>query len=255
MDFTFGIITAGEADSYIQTTVIQIRKQKIPNYEIIIVGKTDVSGSDILNIPFDETVKKGWITRKKNRIAQTARYETIVFMHDYVTICDGWYEGFLKYGNTFQVCTNPIKSLDGSRFCDYTIFHSFNYFFGPNKGLLPYTYTPKESINRIVYMPGNYYVIKRQIALDIPLNEKLCHFDGEDVYFSFELAINNIMMTCNPYSECRLLKQKEAIITEELTQNDIQSLEENPDDFYLMILHKNIKRQVDYLRTIGVSVI
>jgi hypothetical protein len=68
MDFTFGIITGGNSDDNIQIMVDSIRGQEIPNYEIIIVGKTNIKGEDITSIPFDETIKNIWHTKKKNLI-------------------------------------------------------------------------------------------------------------------------------------------------------------------------------------------
>lgn len=208
MDFTFGIITAGGADSYIQTTVSQIRKQQIPNYEIIIVGQTDVSGSDIINIPFDESIKKGWITRKKNIIAQTARYDTIVFMHDYVSIDDDWYKGFLQFGSNFDICTNRIIKKNGERFYDLIFFHSFGIIPFNNKFLVPYDCTLRSNIKRLIYMPGYFYVVKRTIALQFPLDETLVHNMGEDILFTFQLILNDFDVSFNTYSKSHLLKEK-----------------------------------------------
>jgi glycosyltransferase involved in cell wall biosynthesis len=52
MNFSFGIITGGNSDNYIQTIIDSIRNQTIPLYEIIIIGQTDISGSNITNINF-----------------------------------------------------------------------------------------------------------------------------------------------------------------------------------------------------------
>ena len=82
MNFTFGIITElGVWDGVIESIV----SQNIPNYEIIVVGGKSPS-SNVKHIPFDETYKKDWITRKKNIITSEARYTNIVYMHDYYSL-------------------------------------------------------------------------------------------------------------------------------------------------------------------------
>jgi tRNA A37 methylthiotransferase MiaB len=76
MDFTFGIITTGK-DEYIQKIVDSIHSQKIPHYEIIVVGKCNIKDPYLYNVPFDEKCRKAWITKKKNIICKMAKYENI----------------------------------------------------------------------------------------------------------------------------------------------------------------------------------
>jgi hypothetical protein len=102
MDFTFGIITNGDNDNFITQIIESIIKNNIPNYEIIIVGNTKIKRTDKIDIfYFNENIKSGWITRKKNIVVRNAKYENIVLMHDYVKLGDNWYEGFLKFGDDY----------------------------------------------------------------------------------------------------------------------------------------------------------
>jgi len=203
LDFTFGIITAGS--DYIQRIVDSIRSQNIPNYEIIIVGKTSISGNNIITIPFDESIKKGWITKKKNIISQNAKYENIVFLHDYYELTEGWYEGFKKFGNGFQICINKITNLHGARFRDYVLFKGI---LPIETTLLPYSHRLSPKLSKLAYISGGYYVVKRNIALKFPLLETLSWNQGEDVIFSHTLSRNNIIFECNQYSSVHLLKEK-----------------------------------------------
>jgi hypothetical protein len=57
-------------------------------------------------VPFDETIKQGWITRKKNIITSLAQYENIVYMHDYIRLEEDWYKGQLESGNNFKIRMN-----------------------------------------------------------------------------------------------------------------------------------------------------
>ena len=64
MKFTFGIIT-GNAGQQIHDIIDSIEKQEIPEYEIIIVGSSDIIRNHTTNIPFDESIKNAWITKKR----------------------------------------------------------------------------------------------------------------------------------------------------------------------------------------------
>ena len=138
MNFTFGITTYANNDQRdftwrerMRMMCDSIRKQNIPNYEIIIAGGPFVkegrhSGSlhnksDIVHVPFDEEATPdiplrnsdgkdvdwfyeqnniktgGWITKKKNLMVEKAKYENMVIMHDYCALMPGWQEGQLKY--------------------------------------------------------------------------------------------------------------------------------------------------------------
>ena len=41
-----------------------------------------------------------------------SKFENIVYLHDYVYLDKSWYEGFLKYGNNFEVVVNRIINFD-----------------------------------------------------------------------------------------------------------------------------------------------
>ena len=222
MDFTFGIITSGGSDYYIDKMINSIIQNNIPNYEIIIVGATKIEKTDKVSIiEFDENIKAGWITRKKNIIAKNAKYENIVLLHDYIELGNNWYSGFLKFGNNFDWCITKIINEDGTRFRDYTLFPMevdyLNIFYAPGKDidnyfndhcLLPYSFVNNINTNKYMYISGSYYVIKKDIATKHLLDENLVHGRGEDVEYSKRLHLNGIIIKCNHYSEVYLLKQK-----------------------------------------------
>ncbi len=224
MDFTFGIITDGKNDEFIRLIIQSIENNHIPVYEVIIVGNTKIEpGYNIKCIPFDETIKPAWITRKKNMIARTAKYDNIVMMHDYITLAPDWYTGFLKYGSNYDWCVNKIVNTDGTRFRDYTLFtmatlvndKENTLFYSPadlihpyfyKHGLLPYDFENTVETNVFMYISGAYYVIKRDVALKYPLDERLVHGNAEDIEYSRRLHKNGIIIKCNKYSTVHLLK-------------------------------------------------
>ena len=221
MDFTFGIITTGDNDDFIKIIIESIKQNNIPNYEIIIVGNTCIQNTDIITIiNFDEKIKHGWITRKKNIIIEKSKYENIVLLHDYVKFNPDWYTGFLKFGDNYDLCINPIKNTYGNRFRDYTLFPStvdyLNIDYSPvdidpyfaEYCLLPYDFENDIKTNKYMYISGAYYVIKKHIANKFLLDENLCHSQSEDVEYSKRLHNNGIFIKCNKYSSVSLLKYK-----------------------------------------------
>jgi predicted transcriptional regulator len=233
MEFTFGIITNGSCDNYIQEIIKSIEKNEIPIYEIIIVGNTRIeSTKNIQTFVFDEGMKENWITRKKNIIVEQAKYENIVLLHDYVKINDGWYKGFLKFGSNYDWCITPICNLNGNRFRDYTLFpHKvdfLNLHYSPvdidnyfnNACLLPYDFVNNEKTNKYMYISGAYYIIKKNIASKHVLDETLVHYGGEDVEYSKRLHENGIIIKCNQWSSVSFMKEKESTYWENLINDE-----------------------------------
>ena len=225
MDFTFGIITDGKSDNFIKLIIQSIINNNIPNYEIIIIGNTNIIPNDkIMIFKFNENIKSGWITRKKNIISLNAKYDNIVMLHDYVIFNNDWYKGFLDYGNDFDWCITKIFNNNGIRYRDYTLFPykvdylNINYSPGDdidnyfnNNCLLPYDFINNIKTNKYMYITGAYYVIKKNIATKFLLDEELVHCKGEDVEYSKRLHENNIIIKLNKFSSVTLLKYKESI--------------------------------------------
>ena len=210
MEFTFGIITSGNNFENISKTIESIKNQSIENYEIIIVGGDNIFKSvDVLHYPFDDTLKNGWITKKKNIIISKAKYENIVFMHDYIVFHKNWYKGFLKFGNDFDIAMNKIYNKDNKRFRDWCLWTNNDNFVddivNPElKCLLPYEV---ENLNEFMYISGTYWVAKRKVMEENPLNENLLWGQGEDVEWSKRVR-KQYAYKMNKHSKVLLLKQK-----------------------------------------------
>ena len=207
MDFTFGIITTTNQEDNILKIIKSIEKQKIDNYEIIIVGDCNLERKNTTVILFDENVKNMWITRKKNIISEKAKYENVVYLHDYIVFEDGWYGGHLKKGNDFEVRMDKIINLDNTRFRDWVIWpHNNNEMDGfiGRDCLIPYDLT---HLSKYMYISGSYWVSKKKFMMDNPLNEILGWGDGEDVEWSIRIR-EKIKFDMNERSCVKLLKYK-----------------------------------------------
>jgi len=211
MEFSFGIITA--SSKQVLKIIESIESMSIPKekYEIIVVGgenKYD-NFSKVVHIPFDENSKPMWITRKKNEITKNAKYENIVYLHDYFFFDPMWYKEFLVFGNDWDVCMNSIMN-DGARYRDWCFFPGFlqnfpatqkkkDELFGGGCFLLPYGVLNKH-LYKYMYISGGYWVSKKRIMTKYPLDESLLWGQGEDVKWCKEIFSNEISYKVNSKS-------------------------------------------------------
>lgn len=210
MKFTFGIITSGHSDKLIES--IRTIKQTCPcdKHEVIVVGGNDIQIQGVNHIQFDETIKNGWISKKKNIITQNANYDNIVYMHDYYSLDVNWYDGFVEFGDSWDICMNMILNIDNTRFRDWCIWDDPKYCFtthGHRAFLAPYSYDKCE----YMYISGGYWVAKKHVMLEEPINEDFCWGQGEDVEWS-KRTLNKYKYKINLLSATKLLKSKETIL-------------------------------------------
>jgi hypothetical protein len=212
MNFSFGIVTDGNSEENLNKIITSIRQLQIPNYEIIIIGGSIIVGPDISHHKFNESEKPGWITRKKNLITEFAKYENIVFLHDYLIFDSNWYSGYLRYGNDFNICMNRIENTDHSRFGDWLIWHKNNNFMDEiiraNNGngvcLIPYELT---HLTPFMYISGTYWVAKKYFMKNFPLDETRVWGEGEDLEWSARVR-QVTPFKINQFSTVRSIKQK-----------------------------------------------
>lgn len=227
MNFTFGIVTTNPSSDNVVQVLYSIEQQNIPDdkYEVIIVGGNESGYKDDLLtiIPFDETKKPGWITRKKNIITQNAKFDNIVYMHDYLVLDTDWYKNFVeKFNEPFWNCMTPIKNADGTRYRDWTLWpDDLVHVLGPwnRHYLLPYEET---GLSKYMYFSGAYWISKRKVMLEHPLDETLSWGESEDVKWSKEVR-EKYGFKLNPYSSVSLLKHKSPIFAD-ITPEMLQTL-------------------------------
>lgn len=195
MDFTFGIITNINSCEYMNTIINSIHRQNIPNYEIIIIGSINTDLIQNLKntriFAFNETIRRHWITKKKNLIIELSNYENIVLLHDYILFEEGWYNGFIQFNkefNDWEISMCKIKNIDGKRAIDWMGLPNDTKY---GNVLLPYDYhNPKG-----MYIPGNFFVVKKYIILKEKLDENLLHGQAEDIEWSKRVLGGNIKST------------------------------------------------------------
>lgn len=215
MKFTFGIVTSGTMDDRVQLVINSIEKLNIPEYEVIVVGNSSVSRDRTTIIPFNENERPAWITKKKNLITQYAKYENVVYSHDYIVYSPDWYNGWVHYGDDYKVAMNRILNADGTRYRDWCIWpHNNNFVDGivtRQRGcLLPYD---MDHLSKYLYFSGAYWVGKKDVMTEFPLNENLLWGQSEDVEWSMRIR-EKYKFSMNKHSSVQLLTYKDRAFDE-----------------------------------------
>ena len=246
IDITFGIITENPDSENCRLVIESIRRQKIKEYQIVIVGGTKRSAVDKMElIPFDESVKKAWITRKKNLITQNAKFDQVVYLHDYISLESGWYEGVVNYGNQWDVMMTRMRLPDGRRYRDYSIFPGFHTFSKENthlrsiikpdlfsqipgmdfeEALIPYGISSEvaEILHPWLYISGAYWMARKKVMLEFPLDENLGWGEAEDIDWSDRIK-KKYKINFNDKSSALLLKTKDPIFRE-ISSRSLQAI-------------------------------
>jgi hypothetical protein len=223
MDFTFGIITSGDNEPMINEIIDSIEYENIPNYEIIIVGDSNISRKNTRVLIFNENIKPMWITAKKNLITHEAKFENIVYFHDYIKLNEGWYEGQLTAGNDFKIRMDKIINLNGERFRDWCIWpHNHNKMdnFIERECLIPYNIT---HLSKYMYISGAYWIAKKEVMLEYPLNEELIWGQGEDVLWSKQVRLKHDF-NMNTNSSVKIIKPNKDRVFNETSDDKIEIL-------------------------------
>lgn len=199
--WTFGMITKGDRNEWIEEIIQAIHKQKIPNYEIIVCGTYfDRKEKNFTYIPFKERDDRGWITKKKNLIVKAAKYENLCIFHDRIVLGDDWFSGMKKYGNCFELLCNK-QTLRGTtlRTGDWITY-------GRSTLNMPYSIAKLNYTDwdEYIYVGGMLTILKRHIARDCPWNETL-YWGEEDVELTFRQRDCGYLARFNPYSNVTAL--------------------------------------------------
>ena len=219
-------------------------------YEIIVIGdyKNDLTSHGLLrHIMFDETQKNGWITRKKNLLADAACYPTLCFLHDYYILKPGWFEGLVRYSEEhpeWKVLMNEVTRFEGDRHSDWLVNQEYMDILlqkypelGPklmsvapteNNGprwvcALPYD---EKSLTHIQYISGGYILVRRDVLKTHKFDERFGWGEAaEDVIWSKVLIKNGIRFQFNPYNSVSLQKPAKWRVYE-MTSECVERLKE-----------------------------
>ena len=196
MNFTFGIVTIYDNLTQLSQVIDSIRDLKIENYEIIVVGDRDYESLEDTRF-INMGIEREYVTNKKNKIAELAKFENLVIIHDYYVFDKDWYNGYLSFGNDWDVCSNPQYLINGKRhFTDWVIWDDPEL---PRYTSLDYDDWTK---TKYMYQSGGYMLVKKDFLLKYPckLNQKWG--TAEDVEWSLRMR-DHARWKCNKLSSVK----------------------------------------------------
>lgn len=211
MNFTFGIVTDGNSGDRIDRIIDSIEITMTDYYEVIIVGGNSNNRKNTRVIEFIDDSGPAKISEKKNIITSEAKYENIVYLHDYIEFTKEWYTEFELFGDDFDVCMNSILNPDMSRYRDWCLWmDDAKEYVENNNYLIPYDL---KNLSKMMYISGAYWVAKKKFMTENMLNEKLRWGQGEDVEWS--IRVRKITeFKINERSIVKLMKHKDRIFNE-----------------------------------------
>lgn len=224
MKFTFGIVTDGSVDDRVNLIIDSIESQNIKNYEIIVVGPHENCRKNTKFLVVDENSgPRSWITKKKNLITKYASYENIVYLHDYYMFDDSWYLGQIAKGEDFKVRMDKVINFDGSRFRDWCIWpdnHNWMDNVVGRECLIPYDIT---QLSKFMYISGGYWIAKKSVMEEFPLDEGLTWGQGEDVIWSKQVR-EKYPFQMNQHSTVKIMKEGKDKVFEETTLETLNKI-------------------------------
>ena len=248
MNFTFGIVTDGNSKDRIDRIIDSIELTMVDDYEVIIMGGKSGNTNNRKNtrtIEFIDEHVPAKISEKKNIITREAKYENIVYLHDYIEFTKEWHTEFKLFGDDFEVCMNSILNTDMSRYRDWCLWmDDANGYVQNNNYLIPYDL---KNLSKMMYISGAYWVAKKKFMMENMLNEKLKWGQGEDVEWSIRVRkITNFVI--NDRSIVKLMKYKDRIFNEP-TDPEISILRNihdyNNNDDYENLLKNHISKWIN----------
>lgn len=235
--WTFGIITKGKRNDWVEQIIISIREQNIPNYEIIICGTYyDRGERDIKYIPFNQRDDKGWITKKKNLIVKAAKFENICMLHDRIVLDKDWYKGMKKWGNCFENL-GCQQLYEGVRVNDWVASH---YFINNKEGkkFAFESYVDYRDWYSTIWFMGQLNIFKKSILTKNKLWwDETLYYGEEDPVFSANLHKAGFIHRFNNFSKVKTLTHK--YLNPTLVKYDVYSqephIELNSNNSYLKL--------------------
>lgn len=182
--WSFGIITDGRKNARVTEIIESIVSQGIPECEILICGNYDKQctyGKEVVVI--EDVITRDIrapICAKKNRIAEIAKYNNLVIVHDRYTFPKDWFQKMVNYGNYFELLSMPNVGANNGRVSDWNTFSAF-----PSGTLRGDFLLPKYSQwTNWWYAQGGILIVKNLLYSSSPLDNRLHWGDLEDVQFS-----------------------------------------------------------------------
>lgn len=210
--WSFGILTAGQSANAekMARSILALHCQKT---EIIICGAMPKNVPDdkrIIHIDLERPEPRGWISKKKNMIADAAKYSNLCIMHDRFIIPKNFLEAMERYGKVFSFLTFPQLFFPDSsrtfaqRYADYQVLfqqsnikETFSHKIYDSEKVL---YPKYNDYYETAFCCGGVYVSKKSLWNLIRQDESLYLCEWEDILFGLESQNKGLPHRVNPFA-------------------------------------------------------
>jgi hypothetical protein len=210
--WTFGILTAGPSAAAAKL-VEDILELGSVNTEVIICGPDPGGSPDddrVRRIDLDRPEPRGWITRKKNLIADAATYGNLCIVHDRFVIPRNFFDAMRRYGSVFSTLTFPqfyfpeVTKTVPQRYPDYQALlqdSNLEETFSHKTYHADRIFHPQyDDFLETAFCCGGLYVTKRSLWQFCRQDESLYHCEWEDVHFGLDSQRKGIPHRVNPFT-------------------------------------------------------
>lgn len=171
---SFCIITNGKKPKELEAVIRSIKYQKIPEYEIIVVGKYN-DREDVKYIPAIEEAEVGNLSALRNKAVENCKYDFITILDDDIILSKDWYNNLKNYNENYDILTSQVRLPDGSRYWDYATIN------GPRGHIILEEWEKDD----YTYMTGGGgWIIRKNAAQQVKWDEERKFYQSEDSDFS-----------------------------------------------------------------------
>ncbi|MBB4868194.1 hypothetical protein HNP46_007114 [Pseudomonas nitritireducens] len=225
--WTFGLPVGPEDATVLNAVVQRILELNIPNKEVLLCGtpgknfryfdQVRIVGEDITAPPVQ-------ICKKKNRLAQEARYNNLVILHDRVFLPSHFGEMVRRFGPRYPLMTlqslffDNVRNFGPRRYSDYGM--AMGSISQGMKGLhrtadaavsiAPALFaeiertgfcfaSPMRYSKDLSYPTGSLYICRKEVWNIFPLDESLLWAEFEDIEHGIRASHGGVPTRVNPY--------------------------------------------------------
>jgi glycosyltransferase involved in cell wall biosynthesis len=185
---SFCIPTNGKRTEKTNLLLKSIRAQKGKPYEIIMCGDVESfrGEKDLILVDNKEDANNRKVASLRNKAAQNAKYDVIIWCDDDIVLDTNWLESFIEYNknNGWNVLGNKILNPDGTRCWDRAILSREKH------ELVSYS---ESEGNPHLYQTSGFFAVRKEVWEKVKWDEtKLVFADREnnvpeDLQYSFDL--------------------------------------------------------------------
>jgi hypothetical protein len=210
--WTFGILTAGQSP-HAARMAAAILDLDLPNVEVIFGGPRPPGAPNDARVSafdLDRPEPRGWITRKKNLIADRARYDNLCLLHDRYVVTPEWADALNHYGPCYSFTTFPqvyfadLQRQFPQRYPDYQLLAQER---GIERALATGVYDADrvfhpayDDFAETAFCCGGLYIARRSLWNLVRQDEALFHCEWEDISFGLECQRRGMPHRINPFT-------------------------------------------------------